>query len=148
MAEADFMMAALEEGRNVQGKTGDNPAVGCVLVQDGRVIAKGATQPPGGDHAEVVAILAAERAGIPIGGCDFYVTLEPCAFTGRTPPCTDLIIAKRPRRVVVGIRDPHPKVKGRGISALRAAGIVVTEGIAEKQVREMLAGWLARFDGE
>jgi diaminohydroxyphosphoribosylaminopyrimidine deaminase/5-amino-6-(5-phosphoribosylamino)uracil reductase len=137
---------ALEAGRTVAGKTGDNPSVGCVVVMAGQVVATGATQPPGGFHAEVMALRAAEAAGHALSESELYVTLEPCTFTGRTPPCARLIIEKRPRRVVVGIQDPHPLVNGRGISALRAAGIEVVEGVLAGPIREFLAAWLARFE--
>ncbi len=140
------MRLALDAGRSVQGRTGDNPPVGCVIVQDGRVVATGATQPPGGSHAEVMAVRAAEATGLEVAGADVYVTLEPCTFTGRTPPCAELIIAKRPRRVVIGIRDPHPRVRGGGVRALRAAGIEVVEGVLAEPVRAFLDAWVARFE--
>ncbi len=141
-----FMRAALDAGRSVAGTTGDNPPVGCVIVRDGRIVATGATRPPGGPHAEVVAIEAAEAAGHAVAGGEVYVILEPCSFTGRTPPCSRLIVAKRPRRVVVGVRDPHPRVRGAGIAELRAAGIEVVTGVLAAQVREFLAAWLARYE--
>jgi diaminohydroxyphosphoribosylaminopyrimidine deaminase/5-amino-6-(5-phosphoribosylamino)uracil reductase len=140
-----FMRAALEAGCSVDGRTGDNPPVGCVIVKEGRVVATGATQPPGGSHAEVMAVRAAEAAGHTVAECEVYVILEPCSFTGRTPPCSRLIVDKRPRRVVIGIRDPHPRVRGEGIAELRAAGIEVLEGVLAEPVRVFLAGWLARF---
>jgi diaminohydroxyphosphoribosylaminopyrimidine deaminase/5-amino-6-(5-phosphoribosylamino)uracil reductase len=140
-----FMRAALEAGRSVEGRTGDNPPVGCVIVRDGRVVATGATQPPGGSHAEVMAVRAAEAAGHPLSECEVFVILEPCAFTGRTPPCSGFLVGKRPRRVVIGIRDPHPRVRGRGVAELRAAGIEVAEGVLAGPVRTLLAAWLGRF---
>ena len=142
--DAFFMREALAVSRTVEGRTGDNPAVGCVVVRDGAVIARGATQPPGGAHAEVMAVREAEAAGHAIGDCDFYVTLEPCTFQGRTPPCTALLVEKRPRRVVVGMQDPHPQVRGAGIEALRAAGIHVVEGVLAGEISAMLAWWVRR----
>ena len=141
-----FMLAALEAARAVAGRTGDNPPVGCVIVRGEAVIGTGATQPPGGAHAEVMAVRAAEAAGAPVSGGEIYVILEPCSFTGRTPPCSRLLVAKRPARVVVGVRDPHPQVRGSGIAELRAAGIEVVEGVLAVPVREFLAAWLRRFE--
>jgi diaminohydroxyphosphoribosylaminopyrimidine deaminase / 5-amino-6-(5-phosphoribosylamino)uracil reductase len=141
-----FMQAALEAARSVAGRTGDNPPVGCVVVRGEAVVATGATQPPGGSHAEVMAIRAAEAAGLPLDEAELYVILEPCSFTGRTPPCSRLLVEKRPRRVVVGVRDPHPLVRGSGIAELRAAGIEVQEGVLAGPIREFLAGWLRRFE--
>jgi len=146
-ADEAMMRLALEAGRSVEGRTGDNPPVGCVVARGGRIVATGATQPPGGSHAEVMAIRAAEAAGMDIHEADVFVTLEPCTFTGRTPPCAALLIRKRPRRVVVAIRDPHPRVRGAGIAALREAGIEVVEGVLAADVRAFLHAWVARFDG-
>ena len=140
------MMKALELGRAVAGSTGDNPPVGCVIVREGTRIGQGATQPPGGFHAEAMAVREAEASGHSVAGSDVYVTLEPCAFTGRTPPCSRLLVEKRPRRVIVGIRDPHPQVRGAGIAELREAGIEVVEGVLAGDLRRVLAGWLARFE--
>ena len=141
-----FMLAALEAARTVAGRTGDNPPVGCVVVQGEQIVGTGATQPPGGCHAEVMAVRAAEATGLSIAGAEVFVILEPCAFTGRTPPCSRLLVEKRPRRVVVGVRDPHPYVHGRGIAELHAAGIEVVEGVLAVPIREFLAGWLRRFE--
>lgn len=122
--------------------TSPNPWVGCVLVTtDGREFA-GATEPPPGRHAEVVALDAARVAGAGVDGATVYVTLEPCAHHGHTPPCTDALVAAGVRRVVVGITDPDDRVAGRGIDQLRAAGVDVTVGVAADRVAEQLAPYL------
>ena len=140
-----YMRAALDAARSVSGRTGDNPPVGCVLVRDGVLVASGATRPPPGAHAEVVAITAARNAGVPLTECVLYVSLEPCAFTGRTPPCSRLIVEMRPMRVVVACRDPHPHVRGAGLAEIKAAGIPVVEGVLEREASALLAPWFARF---
>ena len=145
MTDVDFMGLAVEAARAVAGRTGENPAVGCVIVRNGVVIGTGATEPPGGAHAEVMAIRAVENSGQALGGSDFFVTLEPFAFQCRTPPCSRLLAEKHPRRVVIGIRDPHPLVRGAGISELQAAGIEVVEGVLAEEIGRMLAGWVNRF---
>ncbi|MDP5053731.1 MAG: bifunctional diaminohydroxyphosphoribosylaminopyrimidine deaminase/5-amino-6-(5-phosphoribosylamino)uracil reductase RibD, partial [Congregibacter sp.] len=118
-----------------------NPHVGCVLVQHDAVVGEGFTQPVGGDHAEVVALKAAGHAA---RGSTAFVTLEPCAHTGRTPPCSQALIAAGVRRVVIGVKDPNPKVNGGGIRDLLAAGVEVSEGLMADQVERQLAGFLAR----
>jgi diaminohydroxyphosphoribosylaminopyrimidine deaminase/5-amino-6-(5-phosphoribosylamino)uracil reductase len=145
MTDERFMREALATASQAEGCTGDNPWVGCVIVLNGMVVARGATQNPPGPHAEVVAIEAAERAGVDLGACELYVTLEPCSFHGRTPPCAPLIVAKRPRRVIVGVRDPHPRVNGTGLEQMRAAGLDVTEGVLQDEALDMLAAWFARW---
>lgn len=145
MGDQEYMREAIAMGRSVEGRTGDNPAVGCVVVRDGRIVARGGTQPPGGCHAEAWAIRAAEEAGVSIADCELFVTLEPCSFHGRTPACSTLIAQKRPRRVVVAIRDPHPRVRGSGIGELRAAGIEVVEGVLADEVRAALRDWFAKW---
>lgn len=145
MDDVGFMQAAIDAGTNVAGNTGENPAVGCVVVHEGRIVATGATQPPGGDHAEVCAIHEAEAAGHDLSTCDIFVTLEPCSFQGHTPPCAALLIEKRPRRVVVGIQDPHPRVRGAGIAALRNAGIEVELGVLSGPVESCLSSWIKKY---
>lgn len=145
MDDGYFMGRALAAAREVEGKTGENPPVGCVVVKEQQVVALGATRPPGGPHAEVVAVAAAEEAGFNISDCDFYVTLEPCSFQGRTPPCALLLVARRPRRVIVGIRDPHPLVRGKGLEELQRAGIEVVEGVLADDISALLAPWVERF---
>ena len=120
-----LMARAFELARGVLGTTSPNPAVGAVIAQGSQIVGEGATRPPGEAHAEVVALTeAAERAR----GATLYVTLEPCAHYGRTPPCTEAIIAAGIDRVVVAVSDPDPQVSGRGLRQLRDAGIAVSIG--------------------
>ncbi|MHB1776286.1 MAG: bifunctional diaminohydroxyphosphoribosylaminopyrimidine deaminase/5-amino-6-(5-phosphoribosylamino)uracil reductase RibD [Acidimicrobiales bacterium] len=124
---------------SVQGSTAPNPWVGSVVVTtDGRCF-EGATAPPGGRHAEVAALAA---AGAAAAGATLYSTLEPCAHTGRTGPCTDAIVAAGIARVVVGIVDPDPLVAGRGVAALEAAGIDVSVGLDGDEIADELAPYL------
>jgi diaminohydroxyphosphoribosylaminopyrimidine deaminase/5-amino-6-(5-phosphoribosylamino)uracil reductase len=139
------MRRAIEVARTVEGKTGDNPAVGCVIVRNGRCVAEGATQFPPGPHAEVVAVRALEAQGIRLSECELFVTLEPCSFQGRTPPCSRMLVEKRPRRVVVALRDPHPRVNGSGLAELRDAGIAVVEGVLAEEAAQGLRDWLDRY---
>ncbi len=138
------MLRAVDAAERVHGLTSPNPWVGAVLVPeavDGGPTTwfTGATAPPGGPHAEVAALAAAgERAR----GGTLYVTLEPCAHQGRTPPCTDAVVAAGVARVVVGMTDPDPLVDGRGIAALEAAGIEVVVGVAADAVAEQLAPYV------
>lgn len=129
-----FMAQALELARRALGAVSPNPAVGAVIVGDGRVVGRGHTQPPGQAHAEVMAL---QEAGLAAAGATLYVTLEPCAHFGRTPPCTDAIIAARIREVHVATPDPNPRTDGQGIAKLRAAGIAVTVGDGEEAARRV-----------
>lgn len=136
---------ALEVGRTAAGRSGPNPPVGCVIVQDGRIVGEGATRPAGGAHAEVVALQA---AGPDARGAIAVVTLEPCAHHGRTPPCTDSLIAAGVAEVHVLLRDPDP-VAGGGVERLRAAGIEVFDAgammpSAAARAAHDLRGFLAR----
>ena len=119
------MLRALDLARSVLGQTSPNPAVGAVLVRNGEIVGEGVTHPPGGPHAEVVAIGA---AGEQAQGATLYVTLEPCSVQGRTPPCVDAVVAAGISEVVVAVGDPDPRVDGRGLTALRAAGLDVRVG--------------------
>jgi diaminohydroxyphosphoribosylaminopyrimidine deaminase/5-amino-6-(5-phosphoribosylamino)uracil reductase len=133
------MQQAITLASSVRGTTSPNPWVGCVIESaDGRVF-PGATEPPGGAHAEVVALRAAGDAA---RGATVWVTLEPCAHTGRTGPCADALIDAGVARVVVSIEDPDPRVSGRGVERLRAAGIDVQVGEAAEEVRLQLAPYI------
>lgn len=133
-ADVEFMERALALAARGRGRTSPNPMVGCVIVRDGEVVGEGWHEVAGGPHAEVRAV---EAAGGDIAGATVYVTLEPCCHVGRTPPCVDLLIAKRPARVVVAMHDPNPKVAGQGIFKLREAGIPVDVGTCEAEAARL-----------
>lgn len=137
-----FMGQAIELAREALGSTSPNPAVGAAVVKDGRVVGRGATQPPGQPHAEVVAL---QQAGAGARGASLYVTLEPCCHWGRTPPCTGAVIEAGVAEVIVAMADPNPAVAGRGIAELRGAGLSVSllpEAAAEAaEVREIYEGF-------
>lgn len=139
--DLEHMRAALLVAGRGLGRTWPNPAVGCVLVRGGEVLARGWTQPGGRPHAEVEAL---RRAGAAARGATAYVTLEPCSHWGRTPPCCEALIAAGVRRVVVAMRDPDARVDGRGFARLRAAGVEVVEGVLEAQVRRFQQGFVRR----
>jgi diaminohydroxyphosphoribosylaminopyrimidine deaminase/5-amino-6-(5-phosphoribosylamino)uracil reductase len=136
------MRAALALARRGLGNAWPNPAVGCVLVKDGRVIGRGWTQPGGRPHAETEAL---RRAGEAARGATAYVTLEPCSHHGRTPPCCEALAGAGIARVVMAMRDPDPRVNGRGLAMLRGAGIVVEEGLLEAEARALNAGFFRRI---
>jgi diaminohydroxyphosphoribosylaminopyrimidine deaminase/5-amino-6-(5-phosphoribosylamino)uracil reductase len=127
-----YMRRALILARKGVGKTGPNPAVGCVIVKDGTVVGEGWHKRAGTPHAEVHALA---RAGARAKNADVYVTLEPCAHFGKTPPCADALIAAGVGRVYAGMVDPNPRVSGKGLEKLRAAGIEATAGIFEDACR-------------
>lgn len=138
------MRRAVELAEQVRGQTGDNPWVGCVIVKDGEVLGEGHTHPPGEDHAEAAAIRDAEACGHEVRGATLYCTLEPCSFHGRTPSCAKLLVRKGSARVVVALRDPHPKVNGAGLEILCDGGVVVEEGLLAEEVTRQLQPWLAQ----
>jgi diaminohydroxyphosphoribosylaminopyrimidine deaminase/5-amino-6-(5-phosphoribosylamino)uracil reductase len=126
------MRAALREAAKGCGATSPNPAVGAVLVRNGRVLARGWHRCAGMPHAEVEALRALPDPAL-AKGATLYVTLEPCSTTGRTPPCTEAILSAGIRRVVVGVMDPHPAHSGRGLEALRRSGVEVVTGVLEEE---------------
>lgn len=139
------MSAALELAERGRGSVEPNPMVGAVIVRDGVVIARGWHASFGGPHAEIEALDAARDAGVDLRDATMYVTLEPCCHRGRgkkTPPCTEAIIPAGIARVVVAMEDPDANVSGRGIAALRSAGIEVTVGVCERRARRLLAGYV------
>ncbi|WP_199262265.1 bifunctional diaminohydroxyphosphoribosylaminopyrimidine deaminase/5-amino-6-(5-phosphoribosylamino)uracil reductase RibD [Paracoccus binzhouensis] len=136
------MRHALALARRGLGNVWPNPAVGCVLVRDGIVVGRGWTQPGGRPHAEAMALV---QAGGAARGATAYVTLEPCAHHGRTPPCAEALVGSGVARVVTALTDPDPRVAGRGHAILRAAGIAVTEGVCEAEARDLQRGFLSRI---
>ncbi|OAS91907.1 riboflavin biosynthesis protein RibD [Achromobacter xylosoxidans] len=143
--DLSWMRRALALAQTVMYSTAPNPRVGCVIVRDGRVLGEGATQPPGGPHAEVCALRDAQARGESVAGATVYVTLEPCSHFGRTPPCVDALLAAAPARVVVAIGDPNPLVNGKGLARLREAGIAVTTGICREEALALNAGFISRM---
>ncbi len=135
-----YMARALALAVRGLGRTHPNPPVGAVVVRRGKIIGEGFHRKAGTAHAEIVALRAAGRRA---AGATLYVTLEPCTHFGRTPPCLDSVLAARVARVVIGIRDPNPRVRGRGIAALEKAGVAVTVGTLAAECREVTAGYLS-----
>jgi len=137
-----WMAMALDAAVSARRRSSPNPWVGCVIVaRDGRTVS-GATEPPGGRHAEIVALHEAERLGVDPTGSNVYTTLEPCSHHGRTPPCTDALVAAGVARVVSAIADPDPNVNGSGLAALRAAGIETSVGVLAEDATEQLRPYL------
>jgi diaminohydroxyphosphoribosylaminopyrimidine deaminase / 5-amino-6-(5-phosphoribosylamino)uracil reductase len=135
-----YMRLALRQARKGLGKTSPNPAVGAVLVRDGRILSTGWHRRAGGPHAEIEAL--STLPGLEsAAGATLYVTLEPCSTIGRTLPCTDAIITAKIGRVVTGAIDPNPKHQGRGLDQLRSAGIAVTTGILEEEAGLLNVGF-------
>ncbi|UOD51693.1 bifunctional diaminohydroxyphosphoribosylaminopyrimidine deaminase/5-amino-6-(5-phosphoribosylamino)uracil reductase RibD [Orrella daihaiensis] len=122
-----------------------NPRVGCVIVKDGQMVAEGVTQAAGHAHAEVMALRDLKQKGGSAEGATVYVSLEPCSHHGKTPPCTDALIHAKPARVVIAHVDPYPAVSGRGIAALRSAGIAVSVGVLAKEALEINPGFVSRM---
>lgn len=126
-----YLKLAIREANKSRGLTGSNPFVGAIVVKDGEIIARGRTQAMGKDHAEVDAL---KKAGAAARGATLYVSLEPCCHFGKTPPCTNAIIAAGIRKVVAGILDPNPKVNGKGFQILKEHGIEVEYGFLQKEI--------------
>ena len=142
--DAEWMASALALARRGLGQTWPNPTVGCVLVKDGTALVRGRTGRGGRPHGEAVALAAAQAAGVDVRGATAYVSLEPCAHHGRTPPCAEALVAADIARCVIATGDPDPRVAGRGIAILRAAGIAVTEGVGRDDADEISAGFFCR----
>jgi diaminohydroxyphosphoribosylaminopyrimidine deaminase/5-amino-6-(5-phosphoribosylamino)uracil reductase len=141
------MRLALRLARRAYGRTSPNPMVGAVLVKGGKIIGRGWHHAAGQPHAEIEAIHDAENSGHKPKGATLYVTLEPCCTQGRTPPCTNAIIAAGIRRVVAGATDPNPRHAGRGFRILRRAGLAGTHGVLAgdcEQVNEAFNHWIVR----
>ncbi len=134
-----FMREALRLAARGAGLTSPNPAVGAVIVKDGRIISRGYHRKAGLPHAEVEAIRA---SGEDVTGAALYVTLEPCCHWGKTPPCTDAIIRAGIRKVIVGLIDPNPRVGGKGIGILKSAGIDVICGVLESECRGLNVAYM------
>jgi diaminohydroxyphosphoribosylaminopyrimidine deaminase/5-amino-6-(5-phosphoribosylamino)uracil reductase len=132
------MRLALAEARRGEGRTSPNPAVGAVLVKGGRVIARGHHARAGAPHAEIVAL---RQAGARARGADLYTTLEPCDHHGRTPPCSQAILAAGVARVFSGSSDPNPLVDGRGVARLRRGGVAVETGVLRAECDALNAPW-------
>jgi diaminohydroxyphosphoribosylaminopyrimidine deaminase/5-amino-6-(5-phosphoribosylamino)uracil reductase len=135
------MDAALTLARRGLGNVWPNPAVGCILARDGRIVGRGWTQPGGRPHAETEAIA---RAGAAARGGTAYVTLEPCCHWGRTPPCAEALIAAGIARVAAAVEDPDPRVAGSGLARLRNAGIAVESGLCAEEAADVNAGFFQR----
>lgn len=141
-ADRRYMQLALTLGRRGLGRTWPNPAVGAVVVNDGIIVGRGFTQAGGRPHAEPMAL---EHAGPAARGATLYVTLEPCSHSGKSPPCTDAVIASGIARVVAAIEDPNPEVAGQGFARLRGAGIAVDVGLEAKAAAYAHAGHFRRI---
>jgi diaminohydroxyphosphoribosylaminopyrimidine deaminase/5-amino-6-(5-phosphoribosylamino)uracil reductase len=140
-ADRRFMALALSLGRRGMGQCAPNPAVGCVIVQGDRIVGRGVTAPGGRPHAEPQALA---QAGAQARGATAYVTLEPCAHHGATPPCSEALIAAGVARVVAPFDDTDPRVSGRGFEMMRAAGLAVTTGVLAEEAARDHAGFLIR----
>ncbi len=140
--DSQYMARALQLARHGLMTTHPNPRVGCVLVKDGQIIAEGWHERAGGPHAEVMALV---KAGAEAEGATAYVTLEPCSHFGRTAPCADALIKARVAEVVVAMTDPNPEVAGKGLDALRAAGIGVVDGLLSAEAEKLNRGFCKRM---
>ena len=137
-----FMREALALAEKRLGLTTPNPSVGCVIVRGGKVVATGVTAPGGRPHGETQALA---KAGAKARGATAYVSFEPCAHIGQTPPCAKALVEAGIKRVVVGCLDPDPRVKGRGIEILKRAGLEVTTGVLEEEAKRLNEGFITRI---
>ena len=136
------MALAISLGQRGLGRCWPNPSVGCVIVKDGRIVGRGRTADGGAPHAETEAL---KQAGSLASEATAYVSLEPCAHQGRTPPCANSLVAAGVSRVVVGASDPNPQVNGQGVAILRNAGIEVTEGVLRQEAEQLHQGFFKRI---
>jgi pyrimidine deaminase RibD-like protein len=134
-----FMREALAEGRKALPACLPNPPVGCVVVREGKVIARGFTQPPYRPHAEAAAL---EQVTGDLSDCSIFVTLEPCSFHGRTPSCAEALVQRGAKQVFVAMLDPDPRNNGRGVAILKAAGVEVVVGLLREAARIDLGPYL------
>lgn len=141
--DQQFMELALRMGRRNLGATAENPSVGCVIVKGGIIVGRGVTAPSGRPHAETQAL---DQAGQAASGATVFVTLEPCAHHGNTPPCCDALIAAGVAKVLIAVGDPDPRTAGQGASRMREAGVFVSQGLCEADGRANLAGYLSRVE--
>ncbi|MEM9579781.1 MAG: bifunctional diaminohydroxyphosphoribosylaminopyrimidine deaminase/5-amino-6-(5-phosphoribosylamino)uracil reductase RibD [Pseudomonadota bacterium] len=138
-----YMKMALSLGRRGLGSVWPNPAVGCVIVKEGRVVGRGTTRPGGRPHAETVALA---QAGGAARGATAYVTLEPCSHHGQTPPCAEALIKAGVARVVSPLQDSDPRVSGKGFAMLKAAGIAVDTGVCAAEAARDHAGFFLKTE--
>jgi diaminohydroxyphosphoribosylaminopyrimidine deaminase / 5-amino-6-(5-phosphoribosylamino)uracil reductase len=141
--DEEWMRLALDLARRALGRVAPNPAVGAVIVRDGVLVGQGFTEPPGGRHAEIVAL---DEAGLAARGATMYVTLEPCAHYGRTPPCLTAVLEAGIARVVISVRDPNPLVNGRSIQTLLERGVDVELGVGAREATRLNAGFFRRIE--
>ncbi|MEM1386234.1 MAG: bifunctional diaminohydroxyphosphoribosylaminopyrimidine deaminase/5-amino-6-(5-phosphoribosylamino)uracil reductase RibD [Pseudomonadota bacterium] len=141
-SDLTWMERALVLAREARGHVWPNPPVGCVIVKDSDVLAEAATHPGGRPHAERKAI---DQAGEAASGATLYVTLEPCCHWGKTPPCTEAIIAAGIARVICAVQDPDPRVNGGGFAKLRDAGVEVAVGLCREDAQEVMSGFFHRI---
>ncbi len=141
--DVQYMQAALDLARSQLGRTGENPAVGCLLVKDGVVLARAVTSDGGRPHGEANAL---QVAGAAAQGATAYVTLEPCSHYGQTAPCASALIDAKITRCVIAIIDPDPRVHWRGAALLQEAGIDTVIGVLEDEARALNADFFARIE--
>ena len=144
-SEHEFMARALRLAKRGLYTTDPNPRVGCVLVKDDRIVGEGWHVVAGGPHAEINAIN--DAGAVHARGATAYVTLEPCCYQGRTPPCTDALIKAGIARVIVAMEDPNPRVTGKGLQALKEAGNEIESGLLEQQAKALNPGYIQRMRG-
>jgi len=139
LSDQEYMQLAIEEGRKSRLIAPPNPWVGCLIVQDGKIVGRGSSQPAGQAHAEIEAL---KNAGEQAQGGTAYVTLEPCSHQGQTPPCVDALIRAKLKRIVIAIEDPDSQVNGNGIKHLKNAGIAVETGVCRDVAEQEFAAYL------